>query len=50
MRNSILRIAVMFAWIPIAFLVGSLAHSVDAFIAVMGIGLAVTIVLRVVLR
>jgi hypothetical protein len=51
MNNSILRIAIMFAWIPVAFLIGSLAHSQHVFIVVMGIGLLVSIVLgRTVLR
>ena len=41
----------MFAWIPLAFLIGWVAHSQDVFVVVMGVGLIVSIVLaRTVLR
>jgi hypothetical protein len=36
----------MIAWIPIAFVIGSAAHSVNAFIIVIAIGLAVSVALR----
>jgi len=38
-RKALLRLAIMFAWIPIAFAIGSATHSVNAFIIVMAIGL-----------
>jgi hypothetical protein len=51
MKKPLLRLAIMFGWIPLAFLIGSLAHSEHVFIVVMGIGLVVSILLgRTLLR
>jgi len=49
MRKSLLRLAIMFAWIPIAFAIGSAAHSVNAFVVVMAIGLVAGVALRLTL-
>ena len=45
-RKALLRLAIMFAWIPIAFAIGSATHSVNAFIIVMAIGLVAGVALR----
>ena len=41
MKNSILRIAIMFAWIPLAFLIGWAAHSRDVFVVLRESSLSV---------
>ena len=46
LRNALVRLAIIFGWIPVAFIVGSIAHSVNAFIVTMAIGLVVSVVLR----
>jgi len=45
-RNGLIRLVIMFGTIPVAFVVGSLAHSVNAFIVVMGVGLVVSLISR----
>jgi hypothetical protein len=36
----------MFGWIPVAYVIGSIAGSVNVFIVAMAVGLAVSLVLR----
>ena len=45
-RKPLLRLAASGGVLLLAFLVGWAAHSVGVFVAVLGIGLAVEIVLR----
>jgi len=42
----IARIAVSFTFLGVAYLAGALAHSSTVFVAVMGVGLVVSLVLR----
>jgi hypothetical protein len=46
LRKSLIRLAIMFGWIPVAFIVGSVAHSEGAFIVTIAIGLVVSVLLR----
>ena len=48
--RALLRLGIMFAWIPIALGVGLAAHSQTAFVVVMAVGLGLSIVLRLVWR
>ena len=43
---SIARITVSFAFLGVAYLAGALTHSSTVFVAVMGVGLVVGLVLR----
>jgi hypothetical protein len=45
-RNAWIRLTLLFGTIPIAFAVGWIAHSENAFVGVMAIGLLVGAVLR----
>ena len=45
-RIALIRLAIAFGFIPIAVLIGRAAHSEEAFIVVMAIGLAVSMLLR----
>jgi hypothetical protein len=49
-RRALLRLGVMFAWIPVALAVGLAAHSQTAFVVAMAVGLGLSIVLRLVWR
>jgi hypothetical protein len=46
MRNRALRLAILFGWIPLAFLIAVAAHSEHVFAIAMAIGLVVSIMLR----
>ena len=48
--RALVRIGIMFAWIPLAFVVGLATHSQGAFVAVMAMGLCAGVVLRLVWR
>ena len=45
-RKALVRLAIMFGWIPVAYVMGSIAGSVNVFIVTMAVGLAVSLVLR----
>jgi len=45
-RKALLRLAMLFAAIPIAFAVGWSTGSPAAFVAVLAVGLVVSVVLR----
>jgi hypothetical protein len=45
-RKPLLRIAAMWGVLLLAFLAGWAAHSVGVFVAILGVGLVVEIVLR----
>jgi hypothetical protein len=49
-RNALIRLVILFGTIPVAFVVGSLGHSVNAFIVVMGVGFVVSLTSRAFLR
>jgi hypothetical protein len=40
----------MFAWIPVALVIGLATHSQNAFIVVMAVGLVVSVMLRLMRR
>jgi hypothetical protein len=44
---AVKRLAISFAFIPVAYLAGAAAHSLGVFVAVMAVGVAVSIALRV---
>ena len=46
MRNSALRLAILFGWIPLAFLIGAAAYSEHVFVIVLAIGLVISIAFR----
>jgi hypothetical protein len=45
-RKPLIRIAEMWVVLLLAFLVGWAAHSVGVFVAILGVGLVIEIVLR----
>ncbi len=45
-RKTSLRLGVLFASIPIAFVAGSLAHSQNVFVLVFGVGVVLSFALR----
>jgi hypothetical protein len=45
-QKALLRLGILWASIPIAFLIGYATHSSTAFVVVMAIGLVVHLVLR----
>jgi hypothetical protein len=45
-RKALIRLAIMFGWIPVAYVIGSIAGSVNVFVVVMAVGLVVSLVLR----
>jgi hypothetical protein len=46
MQRPLLRLAILFGWIAVAFVLGLATGSQGVFVAVIGIGLLVSIVLR----
>jgi hypothetical protein len=46
MRRPLLRLAILFGWIPVAFVLGLATGSQGVFVAILGIGLLVSVVLR----
>jgi hypothetical protein len=49
-RKSLIRPAILLGTIPLALVVGSIADSQDAFIAVMAIGVLANVILRLTLQ